>query len=130
MIVLDAMDQSKFCYPRHAAFTSHQFDDFQRPRAHVYGAYVHGFCTFLSISAADVSKGGSTTVEILAYLLTLLSKHVDLSTYDVRILLDNASSANKNNTVLAFAGMLVCAGLVASSVVMFLRVGHTHEDRT
>ena len=126
--IIDAMDQAKFTYPRDPLFMSKEFDGFQRPRAHVYGGYAHGFFTLLTVSAADVCKGGSTTVDLIAHTLTMVSKQVDVSKYELYIMLDNASGSNKNNTVFCFAALLALCGLVASCRVMFLRVGHTHED--
>lgn len=84
--------------------------------------------TILTVSAADVFKGGACTVELLAHTFTLLSKQVDLAEYEVHILLDNTASSNKNNTVFAFIGLLVLCKIVKYIRVMFLRVGHTHED--
>jgi hypothetical protein len=127
-IIIDAMDQAKFSYPRDPIFSAKEFDQFQRPRAHVYGGIAHGFFTLLTVSAADTCKGGSTTVDILAHMLTMLSKQVDLRKCEINVLLDNASGSNKNNTVFAFAGALVLCGLVGLARIMFLRVGHTHEE--
>ena len=80
---------------------------------------MHGFCTLLVVSAADVTKGGSMTVEIIAHCLTLVSKRAPLWTYDLRILLDNAPSANKNNTVFSFSGAISAANKVKSCVPFF-----------
>lgn len=128
VFVIDAMDQGKFAYPRDPSFASKFFDGFQRPRAHVYGLIAHGVFTLLSVSAADAFKGGSTTCELIAHALTLLSNQCDIHEYEVHVLMDNAGSANKNNTVFMFLGFLVLCGLVRSTFALFLRVGHTHED--
>ena len=127
-IILDGADQAKFGWPRSPNFESHDFDGMQRPRLHVWGALVHGMFSFLGVMHADVCKSGSTTCEILAHLLTLISQKTEVSKCHLHIQLDNTSGTNKNNTVLAFLAMCVAMGLVASCSLCFLRPGHTHED--
>ena len=129
-IILDGMDQSKFAWPKAPFFhNNHEFEHFARPRLHIWGAIVHGFCTLLTVSHADVFKGGSTTVQVITWLLDKLkSQGVQLHEYQLHIQLDNTSGSNKNNTVLAWAAAIVAAGVVSTCTIGFLRVGHTHED--
>ena len=129
VIIIDGIDQAKFAWPRSSFFDSHFFDKFNRPRLHIWGIIVHGYMSFLSLSHADAFKGGSTTVELIAFVLTQLHKlGVDLPRTLIHIQLDNTSSSNKNNTVLCFMAMLTSLKLIGSGTVAFLRVGHTHED--
>ena len=128
-IILDGMDQAKFAWPRAPFIHTHMFDGFQRPKLHIWGALCHGYMAMLTISHADVHKGGSTTVEVLAHILTLLAQRLgDLSRYHIHVQLDNTASANKNNTLLAFLGFLAATGKVFTATANFLRIGHTHED--
>lgn len=128
-VILDGMDQAKFAWPRSPEFSSHEFDSFNRPRLHVWGALVHGWFTALTISHADVSKGGSTTCEVLSVICTRLKAlGVDMSQVHLNIQLDNTSGSNKNNSVLSWASTQVQAGHLSSCTLNFLRTGHTHED--
>ena len=128
-MVLDAMDQSKFAWPRSFRIGGKEFESFTRPRSHIYGGLCHGHYSLLTISHADTCRGSSMTVEILAHMLTLLSKTIDIRDWTINVLLDNAAGSNKNNCVFSFFGALIYFGLVGHVNVLFLRVGHTHEDR-
>jgi len=128
--IMDGMDQAKFAWPRAKFFTGHEFDSWQRPRLHITGILVHGFFSMLTLSHADVSKSSSTTIDLIAHLLTILANTcgVDVSQCHLHIQLDNTSSTNKNNYVLQFIALLCAVGLVKTFTASFLRVGHTHED--
>ena len=128
-LTIDAMDQSKYAWPRSYLLDAKEFESFVRPRSHVYGTLVHGFFSMLTVSHADACRGSSFTADLLAHIFTVLSKHVDLREKEVHILLDNAAGSNKNNTIFALCGLMVILGAVKSIRVLFLRVGHTHEDR-
>jgi len=128
-IILDGMDQAKFMWPRARYFSSHEFDSYRRPRLHIWGAIVHGFGLFLTVSHADVFKGGSTTIEFLMMVLeTLVGIGLDLHDHHIHVQLDNTSGSNKNNSLLGWCAALCAAGAVGSISLGFLRVGHTHED--
>lgn len=130
-IIIDGIDQAKFMWPRSSWFNNNKdFDKFTRPRLHIWGILVHGWLSALTISHGDVFKGGATTCEVIAWVLTELNKQgVDLSQYHIHLQLDNTSSSNKNNIVFSFMAALVLAGLIAGSTIAFLRVGHTHEAK-
>ena len=126
--IIDGMDQGKYGTPRSRIFDSHSFDKYTRPRLHVWGLLCHGYIAWLSVSDADVSKGGSTTVELVLHMLSVLAKHnVQLDDVELTIQLDNTGSSNKNNTVLTLASYLTQKRIVGSCRLSFLRVGHTHE---
>jgi hypothetical protein len=128
-LIIDGIDQAKFAWPRADFMSNHEFDDFNRPRLHVWGVIVHGFFTLYTVSHADVNKGSSMTCDVIAYVLTRLDRMgIDLSDCHIHVQLDNTASCNKNNTVLQFMGVVVFLGLVAGCTANFLRVGHTHED--
>ncbi len=128
-LILDGMDQAKFAWPRASWLTTHQWDSFNRPRLHVWCALVHGYGTLITVSNSDCPKGGSTTVEVLAFLFThLKSLGVPIHKAHFNIQLDNTSSSNKNNSVFSFIGLMILTAVIGSSTVNFLRCGHTHED--
>ena len=59
-LIIDGMDQSKFCYPRHRCLKSKEFASFQRPKAHIVGVLIHGRAILFSVSEPDVQKDAST----------------------------------------------------------------------
>ena len=129
VMIIDGMDQSKFCWPRAPFFTNHEFDGFVRPRLQITGVLAHGYFSMLTISHTDISKSGSTTVDLVAHILTELHQlGVSLSDAHMHCQLDNTASTNKNNTLLLFLAAMVAAGLICTFTANFLRVGHTHED--
>ena len=129
VVILDGADQAKFCWPRNRCFAAHQFDSVIRPRLHIVAAIAHGFADILALSHCDVHTGGSATVELVAYVLTLFVKQgVSLQGRDLYLQLHNAASSNKNLTVFAFAATLAALSELSSATVQFLRSGHSHED--
>ena len=101
--------------PNKCLLKNHDFDAFQRPRLHVWAVIVHGYFVCYTVSDQDVPKSGSTTVDILAYVFTLLVEAgVDLAKTEINLQLDNTSSTNKNNVLFAFCGLCVLMGLVMS----------------
>ena len=88
-----------------------------------------GHMALLTVSDSDLNKGGSTTAEIVLYILTRLARMgVPIHDYEVTLQLDNTSSSNKNNCMLHLAGLLTKRKAVRLMRLTFLRVGHTHED--
>ena len=129
VVILDGVDQAKFGIPRARMFGSKALDKHQRPRLHVWGALVHGRMALLTVSDGDLVKGSSTSIEILLFILTRLNNMgLDLSDYEITVQLDNTSSSNKNNPLMAMCGVLTLLRRVGLIRLAFLRVGHTHED--
>lgn len=107
-IIIDGMDQSKFCYPRHRCLKSKEFQNFQRPRAHIVGMLIHGRAIIFAVSEPDVHKDASTHVELLAFALTKLEQQgVQLAELSLRIQCDNTPREVKNNVVTAYLTSLV-----------------------
>ena len=128
-LVCDGMDQGKYACPRSKLFECHHFDKYSRPRLHVWGLLCHGYAAILSVSDADMSKGGSTTAELLLFTLSLLKRHgLQIGEYEIVVQLDNTTSSNKNNTLSLLSGVLTQKKLVRAMRLSFLRTGHTHED--
>ena len=83
----------------------------------------------LTISDGDLGKGSSTSIEILLFIFTrLTSMGLDLADWEVTIQLDNTSSSNKCNPLMAMCGILTLLRKVGLIRLTFRRVGHTHED--
>ena len=110
-LIIDGMDQSKFCYPRHRCLKSKEFSTFQRPRAHIVGILIHGRAIVFAVSEPDVHKDSSTHTELLAHALTLLQNQgVRLSETSLRVQCDNTPREVKNNVVAAFLTSMVSRG--------------------
>ena len=113
-MIVDNMDQSKFCWPRHPAFQGHDWDKFHRPRLHITGVIAHDHFVEIFIGDANMRKSGSATVDVLANVLTRLKRQgVSLADHNLYVQLDNTSSQNKNNVVLLWLAVLVSAKIVA-----------------
>ena len=91
------------------------------PLKNTSGALVHGHMSLITVSHADTHKGGSTTVEVLAHILTLLASMIgSLSRFHIHVQLDNTSSSNKNNIVLAFLGFMTLMNKFCTFTANFL----------
>jgi len=92
----------------------------------------HGWCTSVFMADSRVSHGGCAFIEILCQTLD----HVLQVTrsrgrrFPSRLVVqsDNTVAQAKNAVVMLFLAYLVALGNFVSVDIMFLMVGHTHED--
>ena len=120
-LIIDGMDQSKFCYPRHRYLKSKEFASFQRPKAHIVGVLIHGRAILFSVSEPDVHKDASTHVELLAHALTILAQQGEcLRELSLRVQCDNTPREVKNNVVTGFLTTLVSKGIFVLRLVVKL----------
>ena len=127
-VIVDGMDQSKCCLPRHPCFKAKLFDNFMRPRLHLSAAIAHGHFVAIFITEADLPKDANFSTECVACALNLASKSLHLPTTDVIIQCDNTSRELKNGHFLRFCAAAVSNQTVRSMGVSCLRTGHSHED--
>ena len=108
-LIIDSMDQAKFAYPRGTIFRTKDLASMQRPRSHITGLLVHGFCTIFSVSGQDMPKDSNSMVELVAAALTLLQKEhkVQLNQCTLSIQSDNTCREMKNNPFLRYLAYLV-----------------------
>lgn len=109
-LILDGMDQAKFCYPRADEFKSKELQSLARPRAHISGLIMHGRFVLFVISPANLPKDSNLCIEITAHALQLLSKEVDLSRVVLSVQADNTTREVKNNHYIRFLTALVSHG--------------------
>lgn len=110
-LIIDGMDQAKFCYPRAGElFRSKDLCGMQRPRAHITGIIVHGHMLLFSVSEANVPKSSTTMIELLSHCLHLLSKKLDLTRIQLQIQSDNTCREVKNNPVVRWLSSLTSHG--------------------
>ena len=127
--ILDGMDQCKFMYPRSPLMQAKDLATFQRPKLHVTGCLVHGFCLAMVVSHHNHPKDSSLMTEILAILLTRMrSMGIELQKIHLHLQGDNTTRELKNSTLLRFLSAMTSHNIVASASMGMLRSGHTHED--
>ena len=128
-LVIDSIDQQKFAWPRARFLLSKDFSTFNRPRLHCTAVIAHGWGVWIFVAHSDVQMCGSSTVEMLAYVLSeLRDAGCQVHALNVHVQLDNTSTTNKNNVVFSWMGTCVSLGICRSMTASFLRVGHTHEE--
>lgn len=109
----DGMDQAKFCFPRHPALRSKLFANFQKPKAHVSGLWMHGRGLIFGVSTPDLAKDASYSLELLSHGLTQLEKSgVSLSESHLTLTCDNTSRELKNNVTIQWMSMMVSKGFL------------------
>ena len=128
VIIIDGMDQAKWCFPRSPAMKSKALEGFQRPRLHVNAAIAHGKQVLVTVSPSDFPKTANVTIEITAMVLQRLhAQGVSLRRVKLRLQLDNTSSCSKTNHMFRWAAAMASSRVVHSIDICFLRTGHTHE---
>ena len=132
VIIIDAMDRSKTVVPRLAGAVPKALENLHRPCVQFVGAIIHGWATCLFVTDERCSHGSNLFAEVLVRCLDILWK---LSRRKGRTMprhlwvqADNAPSRAKNCPIALFLAWLVLRGAFASASMMFLQVGHTHED--
>ncbi len=128
-LIIDSMDQQKFCYPRAEIYKAKDLSTFVRPRSHVTAVLCHGHFVLITVAEHNLPKNANCMTEILGHCLTLLQrKGLDTTKLRFRIHSDNTVRETKNNIVLSWLGSLTGRGLIAGGALACLRSGHSHED--
>lgn len=127
-IICDAMDHSKYRYPRSEVFTSKEFGGFVRPSLDATAFIIHGYLIFVGLSETFTKKDSSWSTELLYHSLDLLSKQIDLREVDLVLQSDNCIRETKNNTLTRAAAYLVGTRRCRTFTLKFLMSGHSHED--
>ena len=119
-LIIDSMDQQKFCYPRKSLYNSKELSTFVRPRAHCTAVICHGFFVLVLFAEHSLPKNASCMVEILAYCMQLLQSkhHVNLAEAELAIQSDNTVRECKNNILLRWLASITANGFFGS--VMFV----------
>ena len=126
-IVTDAIDHSKFRYPRsHAVAVSKELSGFIRPSMDLSAVLAHGQSIALYMSEPWVRKDSSWCSEILCHTLTMLP--FDLRETEIVLQADNCSRECKNNSLTRLAGLLTGMRRCRRFEMRFLATGHSHED--
>ncbi|CAK9104022.1 Modification methylase ScrFIA [Durusdinium trenchii] len=127
-IITDAIDKSKFRYPRTRLMTSKDFHSFQRPQMDMTTCIAHGFHVFLALSEPFQKKDSSWCAELVSHSLHCIGHCTDLRSADIYLQADNTCREVKNNTLTRLCGLLSGLHRVHSITLNFLTTGHSHED--
>lgn len=128
-IIIDAMDQAKFCVPRHTP-GSKSLKDAVRPRLHVVGVLVHGWFSAGYIFDPTMPKDSNTFIEILVQSIHAVFDMCRAKRMQPpRRLVVQADNAGDNKNQWVF-DMIYCLTVrtFEACFLNYLRTGHSHED--
>ena len=128
-VIIDAMDKSKFRFPRSLLMQAKDLQNLQRPTLEMTAALVHGHMLCLCVAKPHVHKDSSAMCEILTHVLHQLAvSGLDLRHCALVVQADNTSRESKNNTMTRHLAALVGARRLGRAELRFLESGHSHED--
>ena len=133
VIIIDSMDKTKFAWPRFSfSRRPHDLGDLIRPRITFTIAMAHGYCIDMYAAPEELNHGSDAFLEVLCRTIDHVrrichQRHIPFPRHLV-IQSDNTVAQAKNQYVSFFLAVLVSRRLFLSVNLMFLVVGHTHED--
>lgn len=127
-IICDAMDHSKYRYPRSPIFASKEFSGCVRPCLDATAVVIHGYLVLMGLSETWTKKDSSWSTELLFNALDRLADQTDYRDADICLQSDNCVRETKNNTLLRAGAYLVGTHRCHSFTMKFLMSGHSHED--
>lgn len=134
-VVIDGMDQSKFCLPRVKRLVgTSALAKAWRPCMHISGGLIHGQMEWYGIMASDTPKDASMNCTILARLLDLTASQLsdlgDAYSFPghLCVSIDNTPREGKNSFFASFLSYLVHRRIFKSVQCEFLQVDHTHNE--
>jgi len=133
VVIIDSTDKAKFAVPRYRfGEKPKELEKFVRPRLVCTAAVAHGRVTAVHLSDEALNHGSDCFVEVV---LRVMTKVWQVSQETGRpmpqhlvIQADNTTSQCKNQVAVLFLALLVSRFKFQTTNLMFLRVGHTHED--
>ena len=133
VIIVDSMDKTKFGIPRYKfSERPKELDGFIRPKLVCTAALAHGWRTMLFLSDDVVNHGGDAFAEVVLQVLEEVAEVAKSTGRTVPrhlvIQSDNTTAQCKNSLGAMFMATLVAKFKFVTANLMFLRVGHTHED--
>ena len=133
VIIIDSMDKNKFLMPRYGFGDKPKgLERLDRPKMTCTGVMAHGWFTGVCLSDESINHGADYSIDLLIRAVSKVwamcqaqnrpfPRHLVLQA-------DNTTSQFKNKETLLLLALLVSRFKFLSSNIMFLRVGHTHED--
>ena len=127
-LITDAMDHSKFKFPRTLVASSKEFSRFNRPCLDMSAVICHGHHVLLCSSLPHLKKDASWCCDLICHSLHLLGAKMDLREFEVIVQSDNTTRECKNNVTARLFGSLVGLHKVRRMELRCLASGHSHED--
>lgn len=132
-IIIDSMDKAKLAWPQWPwGIIDKVLDKIRRPRVILTAAIAHGYGVFLYVADEELSHGSDAFCDVLARVLEFVARKCrELGQQFPRHLVvqsDNTTAQAKNTYVAMFLAYLVAKYKFATTNLLFLQVGHTHED--
>ena len=128
-LIIDAMDKSKFRFPRTLLMQSKDLEGLQRPSLEMTACIAHGRCLVLAVGGPRIHKDSSAMCDIVLHTLNRLAcSGLDLRRCELVLQTDNTSRESKNNCMLRLMGSLVASRRVGRCELRCLQSGHSHED--
>ena len=133
VIIIDSMDKAKVIMPRYGFGDKPKgLERLDRPKMTCTGVMAHGWFTGVYLSDESINHGADYSIDLLIRAVSKVwamcqaqnrpfPRHLVLQA-------DNTTSQFKNKETLLLLALLVSRFKFLSSNIMFLRVGHTHED--
>jgi len=133
VVIIDSMDKTKFAMPRYQFGEKPKgLERLIRPRMTCTGVMAHGWFTGVYLSDESVNHGADYSMDLLVRAVSKVwrmcreqnrpfPRHLVLQC-------DNTPAQFKNKLTMLMMAYLVSRFKFLSTNVMFLRVGHTHED--
>ena len=132
-MIIDSMGKTKFAWPRYSfGRRPHDLVDVCRPRISFTIAMAHGYCVDMYAAPEQLNHGSDAFLEVLCRTIDHVrricqQRNLPFPRHLV-IQSDNTVAQAKNQHVAVFLAFLVSRRLFLSVNLMFLVVGHTHED--
>ncbi|CAJ1449087.1 unnamed protein product [Effrenium voratum] len=127
-MVVDAMDHSKYRYPRSIVFSSKEFSGFIRPAMDMHCCIIHGHDVVLALSEPFLPKDSNWCSDLVSHCLHRLSEHTDLRCCELILQCDNTTRECKNNTLMRLLSAAVGSHRLRRAELRCLQSGHSHED--
>ena len=127
------LHQAKFAWPRWPyERLSKELSSLNRPRTVLTAAIAHGWCTMLFMHNEFLNQGSDSWCEMLSRVLDEVLK-ISKATgrkfpRHLVIQADNTCAVAKNQYCLRFLIHLIACHKFISANLLYLMVGHTHED--
>ena len=133
-IIIDSLEKAKLPLPRLSGHrVPKEMDKFRRPVQVLTASIAHGYATLLFLNDDEhLEHGSSMFLEVLVRTLDVVMdicrKEGTPFPQHLVIQSDNPTNQAKNQHAALFLIWLVARGYFKTTNVLFLRVGHTHED--
>ena len=128
--ICDAIDHTKFKFPRSECFQAKDLDSCQRPCLYMTACICHGHGVWLFPSLVHVCKDSNLMADLLTFCVDriLQSGRVDGRCAELLLQTDNTCREWKNNCIVRLLGAYTATHRLRRCELRCLLSGHSHED--